>query len=735
MRLLDFVEEDDGVGAAADRFRELAAFVVTDVAGRRADEAGDSVPLHVLGHVEADHGLLVVEEELGEGAGGFGFADAGGPEEDEGADGALGVAEAGAGTADGVGDGQESFILADDALAETLFHLDELADFAFEHAGDGDAGPLADDAGDVLFVDFFFEETRGSGGAVLHGFEPFHLGFEFGQLAVLNLRGALEIAAAGLLLGFEAERLNLLLDVAEARDGLALLLPAGAQAGGFFAELGDFALDLLEALAGVGIVFAFEGGALDFKRGGLALELVNFLGYGADLDGERGSGFVDEVDGLVGEEAVGDVAMRERGGGDDGRVADADFVVRLVAFLEAAENGDGVLDVGLADVDDLEAALEGGVFLDVLAVLVESGRADGAELAARKGGLEHVRRVDGAFRGSGADEGVQLIDKEDDLAVGLFDFLQDGLEAVFKFAAIFGSGEHGAEVEGDDALVAENVGDVAVDDAAREALDDGGFADAGLANEDGVVLGAAREDLNDAANFFVAADDGVELAAAGEFGEIFGVFFERLKFRFGILIGDALAAAHGGDALKDSVVRGSERSEQELCAVVLLGGEGEEQVLGRDVIVLEILSLFEGLLENLIEGVRGVRLRGGSADFGELADRVFRFGGELQRGHADLFENGGDDAFLVGQEDGEQVQRENLRIAVFRRELAGVLHGLLRFDGKFVPTDGHKRTSGDRAYGAGCSRICSGVGCTLHPNPCTLFLEKRAGGHHSLPQH
>ena len=43
VRLLDLVEEDDGVGAPADGFGELAAFLVADVAGRRADEAGDGV--------------------------------------------------------------------------------------------------------------------------------------------------------------------------------------------------------------------------------------------------------------------------------------------------------------------------------------------------------------------------------------------------------------------------------------------------------------------------------------------------------------------------------------------------------------------------------------------------------------------------------------------------------------------------------------------------------------------
>ena len=52
VRLLDLVEEDDAVGPAAHGLGELAALVVADVAGRRADQPRDGVLLHVLGHVE-----------------------------------------------------------------------------------------------------------------------------------------------------------------------------------------------------------------------------------------------------------------------------------------------------------------------------------------------------------------------------------------------------------------------------------------------------------------------------------------------------------------------------------------------------------------------------------------------------------------------------------------------------------------------------------------------------------
>ncbi len=101
-----------------------------------------------------------------------------------------------------------------------------------------------------------------------------------------------------------------------------------------------------------------------------------------------------------------------------------------------------------------------------------------------------------------------------------------------------------AEVEGDEALVLQALGHVAVDDALGEALDDRGLADAGLADEHRVVLGAAAEHLDDAADLVVAADDRIELAVAGARGVRSCPYFSSgLELLLGVLARDAVAAA------------------------------------------------------------------------------------------------------------------------------------------------------------------------------------------------
>ena len=94
---------------------------------------------------------------------------------------------------------------------------------------------------------------------------------------------------------------------------------------------------------------------------------------------------------------------------------------------------------GRVDQHRLEAALERGVLLDVLAVLVERGGADAVQLAAGEHRLEHVAGVHRALGLAGADDGVQLVDEQEDPALALLDLVQHRLQALLELAAVLGA--------------------------------------------------------------------------------------------------------------------------------------------------------------------------------------------------------------------------------------------------------------------------------------------------------
>ncbi len=225
--LLDFVEQNYGIRVTANLFGELAALLVADVAWGRADQARNAVFFHVFGHVDADHQLFVVEKKFGEGARQLGFADAGWPQENERADGPLGVGQTGAAATHRVRYAGQGIVLANHTLAQAIFHLHQFLRFPFQQAPDRNAGPLADQLGDVFLIDLFLEH----GCIFLHRAEAFfgflQLTFGDGDLAVADFRDLGEFAGSLIALGFCFKLLNLLLELANFAYGFLFGLPAG----------------------------------------------------------------------------------------------------------------------------------------------------------------------------------------------------------------------------------------------------------------------------------------------------------------------------------------------------------------------------------------------------------------------------------------------------------------------------------------------------------------------------
>ena len=112
------------------------------------------------------------------------------------------------------------------------------------------------------------------------------------------------------------------------------------------------------------------------------------------------------------------------------------------------------------------------------------------------------------------------------LGAGLH-LVDDLAQALLELALHAGAGLQQADVERQQLHVLQLRRHVAARDALREAFDHGGLADAGLADQDRVVLAAAHQDVDDLADLVVAADDRVHLAAARLLGQVDGEFLQR----------------------------------------------------------------------------------------------------------------------------------------------------------------------------------------------------------------
>ena len=149
---LHLVEQDHGVGPTTHRFGELATGLIAHVAGRCPDQTAHGVLLHVLRHVDANHGVIAVEQPVGEGFGEFRLAHTRGAEEQEAGDGAVRIAQPRPGPLNRIGDGGDGLVLADHPLMQIILQLQQLLHFALHQPRHRDSGPLGDHLGDVVFT-------------------------------------------------------------------------------------------------------------------------------------------------------------------------------------------------------------------------------------------------------------------------------------------------------------------------------------------------------------------------------------------------------------------------------------------------------------------------------------------------------------------------------------------------------------------------------------------------------
>jgi len=98
---------------------------------------------------------------------------------------------------------------------------------------------------------------------------------------------------------------------------------------------------------------------LSAQVGDLVVEVLDGRRHRLAEDPHAAAGLIDEIDGLVGQLAVGDIAVGEIGGTHQGLIGEFGPVVAFVLLPQSVEDLNRLGDSRLVHVDRLEAALQG----------------------------------------------------------------------------------------------------------------------------------------------------------------------------------------------------------------------------------------------------------------------------------------------------------------------------------------------------------------------------------------
>src|SRR5262249_28340621 len=136
-----------------------------------------------------------------------------------------------------------------------------------------------------------------------------------------------------------------------------------------------------------------------------------------------------------------------------------------------------------------------------------------------KSGLEDISSINSAFRGTSTNQSMHLVDKDDTVAA-VTNFLNDLLQTLFKLTTVLRASHQRANIEGQQALASQRLGNFPSHKALSQPINDSGFSDARLTNKSGIVFRATREDLNDTLNLLMTTNNGIKCTGAGSGGQV-----------------------------------------------------------------------------------------------------------------------------------------------------------------------------------------------------------------------
>jgi len=429
--------------------------------------------LLILAHIDTGHQLLIVKQIFGQSLGQLCLSHSRSTKKNERPDGTARILQACTATAYGIADGTDGLVLSDDTQVELFFQVKQFLTLALQHLAHGDSRPTAHHVSNVIGRHLFLDERI----TTLHLLQLLlnrrNLTLQ-GLQASIAYFGHLAIIALALgTFGLKLQLLNLLFVRLNFVDQSLLTLPLCLERGLLFLQFGN----LLVQLRQLGFVLLpFDGFALNLQLLQPAAQFVQLFGYRVTLHTQLGGRLVHQVNGLVGQETLGNVAVAQFHGGNDGVVLNTHLMVVFIALLQSAQDADGAQHVRFVHHHRLETTLQCLVLFKILLIFIQRGGSDRAQFATCQSRFQNVGRIHSALTLTCSHKGMYFVNEKNNLPIGRDDLVDDGLQSLLKLTFIFGTSHQSTHVERIELLVLQILGHIATQDAVGKTFHDGSLS-------------------------------------------------------------------------------------------------------------------------------------------------------------------------------------------------------------------------------------------------------------------
>ena len=242
----------------------------------------------------------------------------------------------------GVADGRDGFFLSYHPLVQFLFQVQQFLAFALQHPRHWYSRPSAHHFCDVVFSHLLAHHSFSALCVFQLLLNMFDVVFQHFQFAVAYFSHPFVVALTLSPFRFELQVFHLLFVVLNTVYESLFPFPFGAEGFLFVSQFGYVLVELRELafrrrfLVLVSRLFVFDGFAFYFELLQPSCYLVELFRHRVAFHTQFCGSLVHEVDGLVGQESVGDVSFRQFHGSYAGVVLDTHLVVVFVSFLQTS---------------------------------------------------------------------------------------------------------------------------------------------------------------------------------------------------------------------------------------------------------------------------------------------------------------------------------------------------------------------------------------------------------------
>ncbi|CDC60577.1 putative uncharacterized protein [Clostridium sp. CAG:448] len=409
---------------------------------------------------------------------------------------------------------------------QNLVQMQQLLTLSFHQLGNGNSGPAGNDLCNLLLVDVITQERILTVSVRSCFFRLRQLFLEPRQDTVFQFRRLFQVVPALRLLDLRIGLLNLFTQVLYIADGILLVFPLCLHAAELFTQIRKLLLNLFQMRGGQLIGFFLERRLFNLKLHDFTGNLIQFRRHGVHFRLDQCARLIDQVDCLIRQKTVGNITVGKRCGSNQRIVMDFDAVINLVPLLQTTQDGNGVLYRRLRHHHRLETTLQGCILFDILPILIQRCRTDTVQFSARQHRFEQISCVHGTVRFSGAYDGVQFINEEDDFSFAGFDFVQNRFQSFFKFATVFGACHQRTHIQRENGFVAQILRYIPSDNPQSQSFRNRCLAHAGLTDQAGVVLGFPGKNTDHVPDLLISADHRIQLLLSCQFHKILTVLLE-----------------------------------------------------------------------------------------------------------------------------------------------------------------------------------------------------------------